>query len=161
MRIFAVDPGLSGAWALIVAGKADRCGDLPVVGEGARRNVSPAVIANHMVAMRPDLCVIERAQAMPKQGVASTFKYGVAFGTVLGAVGALHIAVEYVAPPVWKRHFRLIGADKDASRQKALELAPWLSSMLDRQRDHGRAEAVLIGLYGVAAFDHSVGEVAA
>lgn len=155
MRIFAVDPGLGGAWALVEGGRPMLCGDMPVAGEGSRRRVTAAALAETIRTNSPDLCVVELVSAMPKQGLASTFRFGVAFGTILGIAGSLNLPVELVAPQVWKRHFRLIGTDKEASRAKALDLAPHLTSMLDRHRDHGRAEAVLIGLYAAATWDQA------
>lgn len=46
---------------------------------------------------------IERAQAMPKQGVSSCFSYGRAFGTMLGIVGALGLPFEVVGPQTWQK----------------------------------------------------------
>lgn len=154
MIIFAIDPGLSGAWAVIVDGKATICGDMPVSGEGTHRRVAASVLAGFMRDARPDLCVIEQVGAMPGQGVASSFRFGMAYGAALAVTNVAEVPFELVHPTVWKRHFRLAGPDKEASRQKALDLAPRLSASLSRKLDHGRAEAILIGLYAAATWDH-------
>ena len=153
MRIFSIDPGFSGAWALIVDGRATMCGDMPVAGEATRRRVAANVLANLVREHAPDLGVIERVNAMPKQGVSSSFRFGMAFGAAIAVPSILGIAFELVAPPVWKRHFKLYGQPKEESRQKALDLCPWLSTSLDRKRDEGRGEAILIGIYAAATWD--------
>jgi crossover junction endodeoxyribonuclease RuvC len=48
---------------------------------------------------------------------------------------------------VWKRFWHLPGKDKEAARQKALQLFPDAHAALARKRDHGRGEAALIALY--------------
>ena len=46
-----------------------------------------------------------------------------------------------------EKHFNLIGAEKDASRTKAIELYPSHSNFLSRKKDINRAEAILIGRF--------------
>lgn len=152
MRVFAIDPGLSGGWAVVIDGRAEACGDMPVSGDGSMRRVAASVLRSLIASHAPQLCVVERVNAMPKQGVASTFRFGMAFGAALAVPAVLQVPVELVVPPVWKRHFNLLGTEKEASRQKALDLAPHLAEHLRRKLDHGRAEAVLIALYGHAAW---------
>ena len=43
-----------------------------------------------------------------------------------------------------KRQLRLPGKDKEAARQRALQLFPRQHALLARRKDHGRAEAALI-----------------
>jgi crossover junction endodeoxyribonuclease RuvC len=94
--------------------------------------------------MRPRCAVVERVASMPKQGVASTFKFGMATGIIHGVLAACDVPVHLVTPSVWKRGMGLIGADKEASRALALRLFPQVTG-LDRKMDHGRAEALLMG----------------
>ena len=83
---------------------------------------------------------------MPKQGVSSTFKFGKAYGVVIGVVAALKIPVHFVAPSVWKRHFGL-SADKEEARARALQYWPERAELFARKKDHGRAEAALLARY--------------
>lgn len=142
--VLGIDPGLSGAIAFYFPSepaliKAD---DVPVAGN----EIDVATLAQRLAQMRPDVCIIERVGAMPKQGVASTFKFGVAFGMVRGVVAAAGIPMHLVTPPVWKRHFHL---DSDKEKARALALRLWPSSAcFSRKKDHGRAEASLIARYG-------------
>lgn len=116
--------------------------DLPVV-DG---QVDAATLAARLEQMRPDVAIIERVAAMPKQGVASTFKFGTAFGIIIGVVASLKIPAHFVAPGRWKRSLGL-GADKEEARARALQLWPARSDLFSRKRDHNRAEAALLARY--------------
>lgn len=152
MRIIAIDPGYSGAWALTAHGRPMMVGDMPVAGEGASKRVSTPALAEAIRVRLPDLVVVENVHSFPGEGVSSAFKFGASFGAVLGIIGALGLPLELVEPQVWKRHHKLIGKDKEANRQKAIDLAPHLASSLARKLDHGRADAILLALYAVDAF---------
>lgn len=156
MRIFSIDPGLSGAWALVVDGRAEACGDMPTTGEKPHKHVGVVVLGNHMKSFAPDLCVIEQAWSRPTDGGVQAFKFGTTYGQVLAIPRLLGFEVETVSPQAWKRRFKLLKQPKSKSRAKALELCPWLDRMLYRERDEGRAEAVLIGLYAAALWDQAV-----
>lgn len=153
MIIFSVDPGLGGAWALVVDGKPAIVGDMPVAGEGSRRRVSAGVLAGFIRNAHPDLCVIEQVGPMPGNGVSGMFRFGMAYGAAIAVANVLDVPIELVVPAVWKRHHKLLGQPKEASRLKALDLAPGLAGSLSRKMDDGRAEAILIGLYGAASYD--------
>jgi hypothetical protein len=58
------------------------------------------------------------------------------------------IPVTIVEPSVWKRFHKLPGKEKEASRQRALEIFPASHALLARKLDHGRGEAALIALFG-------------
>jgi hypothetical protein len=143
--ILGIDPGISGAIAFYFPGIPSRvCAeDVPVAGG----EVSAAGLTDRIRKMRPDVAIIERVNAMPGQGVASTFKFGAAYGTVCGVLAALEIPCHRVSPAVWKKHFRLV-ADKEAARALALRLFPATAEHFARKIDHGRAEAALIARYG-------------
>ena len=45
MNVFACDPGLSGAFAVLDRqGGLIACGDLPVIGEGTQRRIDAAIV---------------------------------------------------------------------------------------------------------------------
>jgi crossover junction endodeoxyribonuclease RuvC len=94
---------------------------------------------------------------MPGQGVASMFKFGQAVGTISGVLAALSIPTLYVAPATWKRHHTLPAA-KEICRQRAIECWPTHAVHFARKKDHGRAEASFIALWGVHAAAVSGGE---
>ena len=90
---------------------------------------------------------IEKAQAMPKQGVVSMFKYGVDYGFYLGIFTVKGYAYQEVSPQTWKREFGLIGKDKMESIHMAKKIYPCAAEELTRKKDHGRAEALLLAEY--------------
>jgi hypothetical protein len=139
-----IDPGLSGAIAFFFPVAADRVAaeDMPIAGG----EVDCATLAARIAQMAPSLAVVERVASMPKQGVASTFKFGASYGAVLGVLAALKIQTHLVSPAVWKRYFKL-DSDKDKSRAKALRTFPKTPQHFARKKDHGRAEAALLALY--------------
>jgi crossover junction endodeoxyribonuclease RuvC len=89
--------------------------------------------------------LIEESQAMPGQGVRSTWTTGYGYGLWLGVLGALGLAHTRIRPAVWKRRLGLT-SDKEQARLRAQQLFP--SADLRRKRDHGRAEALLLAWYG-------------
>lgn len=142
--ILGIDPGLSGAVAFYNPDDPSfvTADDVPVAGH----EIDVATLAQRIARMHPDVCFIERVGAMPKQGVASTFKFGMAFGMVRGVVAAAGIPMHLVTPAMWKKHFRL---DSDKEKARALALRLWPSSTcFGRKKDHGRAEAALLARYG-------------
>jgi hypothetical protein len=83
---------------------------------------------------------------MPKQGVASTFKFGTAYGALLAVTALCEIPTHLVSPRKWKTHFAL-DSDKEKSRALAIRLWPGCG-FFSRVKDHGRAEAALLARYG-------------
>jgi hypothetical protein len=145
--VLGVDPGISGAIAFFFPVAPDRVAaeDMPIVaGE-----VDCATLAARILQMGPALAVVERVASMPKQGVASTFKFGASYGAVRGVLAALQIRVHLVAPAVWKKHFRL-DSDKEKARALALRLFAASPEHFSRKKDHGRAEASLLAVYGAS-----------
>jgi crossover junction endodeoxyribonuclease RuvC len=123
--------------------------DIPVVGVGAKERVDVIAVRAWLAQHQPSFCCIERAQAMPRQGASSGFKYGRATGALESAVMLCAIPLEIVEPTAWKKFWKLPPKDKERSRQRALELFPSAHALLARKMDHGRAEAALIALYGL------------
>jgi Holliday junction resolvasome RuvABC endonuclease subunit len=151
MKILGVDPGVHGGLAIvdIVDGTTPElidAIDIPTVGIKAKERVDVHALRAWIEAQRPDHAAIERAGSMPRQGVASTFKYGRATGSIEATVTLCGVPHTLIEPAVWKRRHGLYGADKETSRQLALQLFPSAAALLARKMDHGRAEAALIAL---------------
>jgi hypothetical protein len=142
------DPGLSGAIAFYFPEAPDRviAEDMPVVAG----MVDCATLAARIRQMAPGLAIVERVASMPKQGVSSTFKFGTAYGAILGVLAALEVRTVLVTPQVWKKHFRL-DRDKEKGRALALRTFAKTPEPFCRKKDHGRAEAALLALYGTHA----------
>jgi crossover junction endodeoxyribonuclease RuvC len=89
---------------------------------------------------------LEQQQAMPKQGVSSTFQIGRGYGAWEALCWATTPDFVIVSPRKWKKALGLT-SDKEKSREKAIKLFPNLENMLKRKKDHNRAEALLLAHY--------------
>jgi hypothetical protein len=144
--ILGVDPGITGGVAFLYSDHvfAD---DIPVVGGEVDVDTLVRRIREHA----PRVAVIERAQAMPRQGVVSVFKYGTAFGALCAVTAICEIPTHLVSPRKWKTHFGL-DANKEKSRALAIRLWPGCG-YFERKKDHGRSEAALLARYGAEVLD--------
>jgi len=83
--LLAVDPGaVSGAYAAFYADGTITVGDLPT----ADGQVDAAAFTALVSTLDPGMAVVERVASMPKQGVASTFKFGMSVGLIHGVLQA-------------------------------------------------------------------------
>lgn len=145
-----IDPGLSGAIAMLDCdGKARFVRDLPVIRDKSLAWIDGGELQSLILNERsgqPITAMIERVGSMPGQGVASSFLFGVGFGSVLGVLQALAIPIEFVTPGTWKKSYGL-AADKKAALHKARLLYPDMELHLRLAKHDGRAEALLIARY--------------
>ena len=144
MMYLGIDPGLSGAWGLIDHhGKYQSCGDML---NNGNHILSRAVWAEMSQAVdRQDLeIVIEAVHAMPKQGLSSTFRFGMAYGAAISIAERFNCPWHLVTPQRWKKLLEL-----DSDKNKSLELARnlWPNAPLSRKKDNGRAESLLLAEY--------------
>ena len=146
--ILGIDPGLSGALVLLTADHHLRVLDVPTLKAKSRgREVNWSEVARWIDTHLIDHAVIETASARPGQGVSSMFKFGYVCGGLRGMIAAYSIPVTMISPQRWKREMG-VPAAKDGARARATELLPESSEFFRRVKDHGRAEAALISLWG-------------
>lgn len=164
MIYVGIDPGITGAVAVIDANRAISFYDTPTFelkSNGKTKNVPDqyafADILRDIVAGGPTLVVIEKVWAMPgkggfgrqSMGATSAFNFGMGFGLWLGVIAALKIPVQQVAPTTWKKSMMSdMDKDKDASRIRAIALFPQVADSLKLKKHHGRADALLIADWG-------------
>lgn len=156
--ILGIDPGLTGAVALIgPAGTLVE--DLPVIRDGRFAWIDGSALV-HLLRQwgvgdpaTESIAFVERAQAMPGQGVSSSFQTGLTAGSLLAALQCAGVGIRLVQPRAWKVALGLAGdpADTDRERkQRSIDRArlrfPHLR--MDRAKDHNRAEALLLAAYG-------------
>ena len=68
---------------------------------------------------------VESVHSMPKQGVASSFKFGMGYGGLRMAVMACGFPVRYVTPQAWQKELQCLTAgDKMVAVRRAQELFP-------------------------------------
>ncbi len=152
MSFLGIDPGLSGALCRYSSGSIIVF-DVPTierkVGKSVKRQLDMHQLAAWLDLHKAgvEIAVIELVGSMPAQGVTSAFNFGFTTGALQMAVAAAGIPMFMVAPAVWKRHFGLLGQDKDASRQAASRLLPNAAGNWPLKKHDGRAEAALLALY--------------
>ncbi|MGH7095602.1 MAG: hypothetical protein ACREFB_18980 [Stellaceae bacterium] len=154
MIICGLDPGLSGAVALLDAagGAVIDIVDMPTLalsrGGKNKREVDPHALAAALGRDRIGHAFVERVGAMPGQGVSSVFSFGKSYGVLIGVLATLGIPYSFVAPAVWKRALQ-VPAAKDGARARASQLLPAAAHHWPLVKHDGRAEAALIGLWGM------------
>ncbi len=153
MKIIGIDPGLSGAIAVMHDKKVINMYDMPVMAEGKKnkRQLNSSQLVNiikeNINEDEDTIVVVEQVNAMPGQGVTSMFNFGQTFGAIKGVCAALKLPIFFVRPSKWKKHFELINSSKDASRTKVIEMYPTLSGQLAKKRDVNKSDAVLIAKF--------------
>jgi crossover junction endodeoxyribonuclease RuvC len=153
--IIGIDPGAGGAVAILERnGTLVQVFEMPavevVVGGKAKRRVSPEMLAAElrMYNVPGTVAIIEQVGAMPGQGVSSMFAFGEAFGLAKGVLAGMSIPFQSVTPGKWKKALNL-NAGKDGARAKAAALWPDMAGEFRRVKDDGKAEAALIGHWGL------------
>lgn len=140
-----IDPGLTGALAVLDAdGIIVTLADLPVIRDRSLAWIDGGELQSLLLDAlrgRPARAVVERVSAMPRQGVASSFTFGVGFGSILGVLQAMQIGIELVTAAQWKRSLGL-PANKRTSLDRARLLFPGADLRLAKH--DGRAEALLL-----------------
>ena len=153
MKIIGIDPGLSGAIAVLENNKVLNIFDMPVMSEGKKnkRQLNSAelssILRNNMLNNENTVVVVEQVNAMPGQGVTSMFNFGQTFGAIKGICAALGLPIFFVRPSKWKKHFDLINSSKDASRTKVIEMYPSISNQLSKKKDVNKSDAILIARF--------------
>lgn len=174
MRLtIGIDPGHGGAIATLADGEPDAFYDMPTwEGSDGVTRVDGAALAaifrgafvKHpgasFLAVVEDVSVGAGSQQADgtnvrrSMGSSSAFRFGKACGAAETIPQALGVAICYVRPQAWKKHFALTqpkgaekisdSARKERSRQCALALFSSAAEPLKRKKDSGRAEALLM-----------------
>ena len=119
MKVIEIDPGLSGAIAILEEKKVLGVFEMPAMAEGKKnkRQLNSAqlvnIIQDNLNNREEAIIVVEQVNAMPGQGVTSMFNFGQTFGAIKEFVLLLKLPIYFVRPSKWKKHFELINASKD------------------------------------------------
>lgn len=153
---FGIDPGQDGALVVVdMATKLVTFHDVPMFkAPGGKPEYD---VAGMTALLRPLVGdargVLEKVHAMPKQGVSSSFKFGVGWGLWRGILGALDIPHMLVNPERWKKVVLADAPDTDAGEAAvASRLYPATSAQLVTPRRRvltGRVDALLMAHYGI------------
>ena len=151
-----IDPGKLGGVAIIK--KYTEIGDpiindsmdvyhTPMIGKEYDENNMKDLLLDYV---RDDtFVVIERAQAMPKQGGVSMFTFGMGYGIWLGIIAALDLSSHRVHSTVWTKCMLkgAPGEGKDRGIHVAKRLFPKWKPKL--KKDLMLADAILLAEYGL------------
>jgi hypothetical protein len=150
MIVLGIDIGLDGAIAALDLNQA--CvEDMPTKPEGERRRIDALELFRTLRRMVPSnrvgMIVFEQISSGQGRGGHSQASLMQSAGIVKAVADMTGWPSYAIQPVVWKRHFGLLKAEKDASRELAQRLFPQLAAELVRVKDTDRAEALLISLY--------------
>lgn len=148
-RIIGIDPGLSGGLCLleIAGGTILAAVPMPTVSLNRKGEIDLAALGALLTEWRPSVCWIEEQQAMPGQGVSSSYRTGYNYGLLRALIFARGIPINPVRPATWKKAVG-VPSDKNAARAIASRIFPAHSHLWAKVKDDGLAEAALIALYG-------------
>jgi hypothetical protein len=159
MRVIGIDPGLSGALAVVSgqpgAFKVEVVHDLPTYSEKTstgktRRYIDPVALAELIADIGPvDRVQCERMIAPPGVSGMAAFSMGATMATIAATLRIANVPYKLVSSGVWKRALD-VPADKEAARLFAGKLFQ-SSEYWQRKKDHNRAEAALIAAHCVIA----------
>lgn len=160
-----IDPGLTGAVAR-VTGEEVAFTDTPVIKSGKGRTLYGEIaMVEALRGMLRDgagqtlpghpLVVLELVHAMPKQGVSSSFSFGMGYGIWIGIIAALGLSHVRVDPRTWKKVVLRDVAKTDAAEVAVAGRAyPSAAARLVTPRGRlltGRTDALLLAHYGRVA----------
>ena len=142
-----IDPGKTGAIAWITESSSyPFIQDIPMVHGDYNFYEMWKLLGRTIQLFDATYLTLEKQQAMPKQGVSSTFSTGRGYGAWLALCAVVTPDFEIVSPRKWKMALGLT-SDKEQSRELAIKLYPSMDDVLKRKKDHNRAEALLLAHY--------------
>ncbi|MDR1133575.1 MAG: hypothetical protein LBL05_05395 [Synergistaceae bacterium] len=153
-----IDPGINGAIAAISAGSLEVLDlvDTPVITSEGKRLYDIGGMADairHMSLFGDAVVILEQAQAMPGQGVSSTFSTGRGFGIWEGVLSALGVPYRTVRPSVWVKKILAgtPGEGKARSLGFAMRMFPGaeITPKGSRKPRDGRGDALCLAYYGI------------
>lgn len=136
MVYLGIDPGQKGGIAIVGADHSEAWRYPGDIQEAA--SLLGFIAMNHSIK----LACIEKVSAMPKQGVSSTFKFGMNYGAWQGVLAALAIPYITVTPAKWQK--ALLDAGTGETKARSLNMARRLYPMIDLKfkADDGKADAL-------------------
>jgi crossover junction endodeoxyribonuclease RuvC len=163
MNVAGIDPGLTGALAIIDEYRMVFVDDLPVhqihAGNRTRAELDLGGMRELLTSLTYDHVFIEQVAARPGQGVTSMFRFGLTAGQIIGLVAGLRRPYSLLLPQRWQK-LAGCGPAPDEARRRAGQLYPDAVQYLTRKRDAGRADAILIARSGLMTLRPAQSQVA-
>ena len=137
MKLYmGIDPGYSGAIAIV-----DHRGSFV---DCVRLKETEHDVSDFLSECAPhvETAVLEKVNAMPRQGVSSTFKFGTSYGFCRGLLVCHRVRFETVPPGTWLRAMGCLSkGDKNVTKSAAQRLFP------KEKVVHATADAMLLAEY--------------
>jgi hypothetical protein len=149
---FGVDPGISGAIAVLADGEPASFIDMPNHPRLPKGNEIDAFslcaqLRGVLQAYRGAFfsAAMERISTRPTDSRINNQSIGEGYGILKGVFASLGVRWCEVRPQQWKKHCGLIGTDKDQACVLVRHRFPRVAGYVNRKKDNGRADACLIG----------------
>ncbi len=150
--LVGIDPGFTGAIALLDPDTWElQVHDMPVFPGANGKTETDCHAVGRLLSIPPNgrqIAVLEKVWAFQGQGISSAFRFGDCYGALRMAVIGHGFEIANPTPRTWKKHFGL-NAKKPGSRKLATERFPNNATDFALVKDHGRAEAALLALWGI------------
>jgi hypothetical protein len=159
MSVLGIDIGVTGAVALLSdQGQLIELIEMPCLHDGPkkRRTINAPLLASFVYKSHATRAFVESVGPRPKEGAVGAFAFGDSRGVVRGVLASAAIPLVWITPPQWKRVIGItpgsLGA-KDEARAQAIRRWPAQADLFKHKNDDGLAEAALIAVAGLKAFD--------
>jgi hypothetical protein len=152
--ILALDLGVTGTGVIFQDGVPVDFFDMPCLNDGpaGRRTINAPLLADLIFKSHATTAFVETVGPRPGEGAVGAFAFGRSRGCLEGILASAGIPVTWIAPAQWKGIIGIPpGKDgaKDAARSEAIHRWPDKAARFAKVKDHGRAEAALIGVAGL------------
>jgi len=124
MIVVGIDPGLTGGIAVLDTDWSDAqpryCIAMPIIaaytGGRTAHLIDAVALYDFFASMEDAVFFVEKVHSMPKQGVASAFKFGRGLGVIEGVIAATKFPLHFVSPQRWQKvmHADIEGTDPKA-----------------------------------------------
>ncbi len=141
MRIIGIDPGASGGIGYLTSTGVAAAWKMP----DTERDIYDLIegLTDGLVGLEEVVAYIEKVHSRPRQGVSSTFKFGMGYGGLRMALVALKIPFHEVTPQQWQKKMGCMShGDKNITKAAAQRLYPGIKVT------HALADSLLIARYG-------------
>lgn len=140
-----IDPGSSGCIAIVNQNK-----EVVAVHDWVDEHSTCDFLSDIKSNYDDVFCVLERVHSMPGQGVSSVFAFGANYGAYKGILAALKVSYTTVTPQAWQKGVLPVAESDKDKKKRSLVVCRRLypeSLYFKREKDHNRADAVLIALH--------------
>jgi crossover junction endodeoxyribonuclease RuvC len=162
MSVLGIDIGVTGGVAILTdSGDLISVHEMPCLHDGPkkRRTINAPLLASLIFNSHATRAFVELVGPRPHEGVVGAFAFGDSKGCIRGVIAGAAIPLIWITPAGWKRVIGIPpGKDgaKDAARAEAISRWPGSADLFAHKNDDGLAEAALIGVAGLKAFDLNV-----